>query len=356
MIKTLRITTVLAAFLAVGFFAFPVVFGYHGDEQIEQFLKLPGAVERFNKAKGAKVSKSKNQVSPLVKQAMVFGFYLNPPPAPAPIKRTPTVRKATLPSVPELPKAFSAKFTLIGTSYYSARPERSWAYIDEPGKGRHWVRQGSKVAHLLVEQVKNGSIVVKDRDKSVTLVAVRKPKKSLIKGENTAETAAALPGASASITSRVLSQIGTGEGPESVVSKASSGIKSSGQRQAIARKGPASVLRKPPSATIKSVRRSEAAMREVALMEKLAAELSALEADAGPGKVGSQRSAEKSQAILDKFISDLEAARVTPEEAKKLDRLGEELKNVQQDPNRAGSPKIERSRSSRLRPPRRPPR
>jgi hypothetical protein len=353
MIKTLRITTVLAAFLAAGFFAFPVVFGYRGDEQIEQFLKSPGAVERFNKAKGAKVSKSKNQVSPLVKQAVFFGLYLNPPPAPAPKKRTPTARKAAAPSVPELPKAFSAKFTLIGTSYYSARPERSWAYIDEPGKGLHWVRQGSKVAHLLIEQVKDGSIVVKDRDKSVTLVAVRKPKKSLIKGENTAESAAALPGASASITSSVPSQIGDGKGPASVVSKASDSVKSGGQRQASARKGPASVLRKPPSATIKSIRRSEAEMREVAMMEKLAAELSAMEADAGAGKVDSQRSSKKGQDMLDKFISDLKAMRVSPEEAKRLDRLGKELKNVQPDPNRAGSSKIERSR---LRPPRRPPR
>ena len=87
MIKTLRITTVLAAFLAAGFFAFPVVFGYRGDEQIEQFLKSPGAVERFNKAKGAKVSKRKNQISPLVKQAVGFGLYLNPPPAPAQKKK-----------------------------------------------------------------------------------------------------------------------------------------------------------------------------------------------------------------------------------------------------------------------------
>ena len=329
MIKTLRITTVLAAFLAAGFFAFPVVFGYRGDEQIEQFLKSPGAVERFNKAKGAKVSKSKNQVSPLVKQAVLFGFYLNPPRKPAPKKRTPTARKVATPSVPELPKAFSAKFTLIGTSYYSARPERSWAYINEPGKGLHWVRQGSKVAHLLIEQVNDGSIVVKDSEKSVTLVAVRKPKKSLIKGENTAESAAALPGASASITSSVPPQIGDG-------------------------KGPASVLRK-PSATIKSVRRSEAEMREAAMMEKLVAELSAMEADAGAGKADSQRGTEKGQALLDKFISDLEAMRVSPEEAKRLDILGKELKNVQQDPNRAGSLKIQRSKS-RLRPPRRPPR
>jgi len=352
MIKTLRITTVLAALLAAGFFAFPVVFGYRGDEQIEQFLKSPGAVERFNKAKGAKVSKSKNQVSPLVKQAAGFGLYLNPPPAPVSIKRTPTARKPTAPPPPSLQGPVMAKFMFIGISYYLLCPERSWAYIDEPGKGLHWVKQGSKVAHLLIEQVKDGSIVVKDSEKSVTLVAVRKPKKSLIKGENTAESAAALPGASASITSGVPPQIGDGKGPASVVSEASDSVKSGGQ-QTNARKSPASILRRPPSATIKSVRRSEAEMREAAMMEKLVAEL--MEADAGSSEADSQRSSKKSQAIMDKYISDLEAMRVSPEEAKRLERLGTELKNVQQDPNRAGSLKIQRSKS-RLRPPRRPPR
>ena len=94
-------------------------------------------------------------------------------------------------------------------------------------------------------------------------------------------------------------------------------------------------------------------MREIAMMEKLAADLSAMKA--GAGKVDSQRSTEKGRAMLDKFISDLEAMRVSPEEAKRLDILGKELKNTQQDTNRAGSPKIERSRS-RLRPPRKPPR
>ena len=42
MIKTLRITTIIAAFLAVGLLAFPVVYGYRGDEEIEKFLKSPG--------------------------------------------------------------------------------------------------------------------------------------------------------------------------------------------------------------------------------------------------------------------------------------------------------------------------
>jgi len=327
MIKTLRITTIIAAILAVGFFAFPVVFGFRGDEQIEQFLNSPSAIENFNKAKGAKLLKTGNQVSPLVKQAAAFGFYLNPPPkVVSRPKTTPAARKQA--PIPEPPRA-PAKFTLIGTSYYSARPELSLAYIDEPGKGLHWVRQGSTVAHLVIEQVQDGSIVVKDRERTVTLVAVRTPKKSLIKGETTSKSTSIFPGASAGITSSTPLQVSAGKSPASDLGKPSASITSGGPRQ--------------PSP------------EETAMMEKLAAELSAMEADVESGKTDSQHSAERSEALLDKFISDLEAMRITTEEANRLDRLGKELEQVQSDPNRAGSLKLGRSRRE-LRPPPRPPR
>ena len=63
MIKTLRITTIIAAILAIGFLAFPVVYGYryHGIEEIEQFLSSPGATEQFSMAKGEKRAGSESQ-------------------------------------------------------------------------------------------------------------------------------------------------------------------------------------------------------------------------------------------------------------------------------------------------------
>lgn len=356
MIKTLRITTVLAALLAVGFFAFPVFFGSHGDEEIEEYLKSPGAIEKFNQAKGAKVPRTKNQVPPLVKAAMGFGLYINPPRKPAPTRPKPTtVRKAAVPTLPDLPIVTSAKFTLVGTSYHSARPERSWAWIDEPGKGKHWVKQGSKVGHLLIEKVNDGSVVVKDRDKSVVLVAKRKPKKSLIKGENDSKAAAALLGASASITStsNVTMQIGGDKSTSLVASKATEAVNKSNQRPVTTRKRPVPVIRRPPPVA-RSARRPEVEKREAEMLEKLAAQLSAVDASAGPGKVDSQRSAREGQALLDKFIADMEAMRVSDKEAKRLDRLGNAL-NVKQDPNRLRNSKIGRSRS-RLQPPKRPPR
>ena len=330
MIKTLRITTIIAAILAVGFLAFPVVYGYRGaeQEQIEQFLDSPGAIEKFNQAKGAKTVKRGDQIPPIVKQAMLFGLYLNPPrrvkPAPKP-KPTKVARREVI--TPD-PTKSTAKFTLIGTSYYQSRPELSLAYIDEPGKGLHWVRQGTKVGHMLIEQVKDGSVVVNDREKSVTLVAVRPPKKSLLKGKSTSKSIPVLPGSSASITSVVPTQRSARQAQEPAVEK--------------------------PSAAVAGVKSRQPNFEETAMMEKLIAEVGAsMQADAESGEIDSQQSAEKSKALLERFISDLETMRVSTEEAKRIDRLGKELNDVQSNPNR---PPGSKSQKSRIPPPPLPPR
>jgi hypothetical protein len=148
MIKTLRITSVLVVVLAAVFFVLPAVFGVRSDEGAEQFLSSPGAIENFRKAKGQKGVKSESQVSPLVKAAEAFALYLNPPKPKAPPPRA-TREKPGSPPRPRAP--VSAKFSLIGTSYYASRPELSLALIDEPGEGFRWVRQSSDVGHLVIE-------------------------------------------------------------------------------------------------------------------------------------------------------------------------------------------------------------
>jgi hypothetical protein len=327
MIKTLRITTIIAAFLAVGLLAFPVVYGNWGDEEIEKFLKSPGAIEKFNKAKGAKVNTG-SQVSPLVKQAALFAMIINPPPDP----RTPIIKGAKPPeplkvvSKTEPPRA-PAKFKLIGTSYYASRPELSLAYIDEPGKGLHWIRQGSTVAHLLIEQVQDGSIIVKDREKTVTLVAERTPKKSLIKGETTSTSA--LPGASASITSSVPVEAGAEQSVVSVVEKTTVALP---------------VDRRRPPQTSYSEQDADAALAN--FINKLKAQ----ETGAGTGEGGSS---EAEQAALKEAIADFEAMRVPADEAKRLDLLGKELKQVRRIPAGAGGSKV--GNSGGPQPPPRPP-
>ncbi len=160
MIKTLQITSILAAILAVGLLISSVVFGVHKDDEIEAFLNSPSVVDRFaEEAKGSQANRSTTKISPLVQQAGLFASYLAPKP------KAPPIRKTVVTQVPnELPRPdqVAAKFKLIGVSFCEPDPKMSLAFIDEPGKGLHWVRQASSVGHLVIEEVKDGLVVVRD--------------------------------------------------------------------------------------------------------------------------------------------------------------------------------------------------
>lgn len=328
MIKTLRITTIIAAFLAVGLLAFPVVYGYRGDEEIEKFLKSPGAIERFNKAKGAK-SKTGNQVSPLVRQAVAFSMIINPPPVPIPTRRKGVAPPVTPKEITKIepPRVVTTKFKLVGTSYYASRPELSLAYIDEPGKGLYWVRQGEKVAHLLIDEVKDGSLIVKDREKTFTLVPERAPKKSLIKGETTSKTT--LPGATTSITSTVTV---AADAVQSTVS-----VEKTTVAPAVVT-APAGRRILPPAGN---------AGQDAALADFIN-DLKAQQTGSGEGY------SEAEKADLKEAIAAFESMRISAEEANRLDRLGKELKQDQRRiPPRVGSSKVGRSKGPQ--PPPRPP-
>ena len=335
MIKTLRITSIMAVILAAAFLVFSAVFGVRSDEQVEEFLHSAGAIEEFNKAKGEKSAKSESQVSPLVKQAGDFALYLNPPPKPKP-KRP--ARESRKPSVTPKPKAVSAKFTLKGTSYYPLHPELSLALINEPGKDQRWVRQSGRVGHLIIEQVRDGLVVVRDGQRTFELVAERPEKRSLLKsppsGEDGSKSKSVLmPSgkAGAGITSSRTAQISAEEKaalakkrslPKGSLSgktgsKAKPILAPSGKRGAKITRG------KPPQ-----ISDEEDAFDE--LTDKLKAMRLGVESD----KIDSGRGDEASDA-MDKLISELEAMYISAEEAKRLDHLGKELKDVEREPNQA---------------------
>ena len=159
MIKTLGIMSVLAVALAAVLIVFSVVvFGAGGDKDIEELLGEPGVIEKFNNSAGNKATRGTNEVSPLVQQAGAFALYLNPP------KPKPSRSVKGRPSTVKRAPSATPKFKVLGTSYYKGRPESSLAFIDEPGKGLHWVRQGSMVGHLLIQEVKDGIVVIKDNN------------------------------------------------------------------------------------------------------------------------------------------------------------------------------------------------
>jgi len=322
MIKTLRITSIVAAVLAViflVFFVFPVVFGGYSDEHLEESLDSPGVIERFNKTEGNKAKTGQNEISPLVQQAGAFALYLNPPKPKMP--RTPTGSGAS--GVTRGP-AVTPQFKVIGTSYYKGRPELSIALIDEPGKGLHWVRQSSKVGHLLIEQVKDGLIVVKDSRGTFELEAEQKPEISLLEGA---------PGASGrtGASSRAGDSSKTGasgragvSGRTTVSSRArgTAGTKSTLPASGRAVTGVAGARSKAPKPRGVA---EEAEYRE--LVEKLRQIQRSFKSD----KTGSGPSAKEKAALMDKVISEFKSSkssRLSDAEREHLNNLGKELKKV----------------------------
>ncbi len=279
MVKTLRITTITAALLAAGFLIFPAVSGARGDKAIEEFLKSPGAIEKFQRARGDQVE-GEGQISPLVKQARAFALYLNPP---AP--KRPAIRPSRVQPAPR-PKVTSAKFKLLGTSFYALHPDLSLALIDEAGKGIRWVRRSGRVGHLVIDQIKDGLVVVKDGPRTFKVAVVERPKKvNLIKSSTLDKTdakAALQPGWQGVTAGQMSAE-------ESAESRA----------------------------------------EKTAALEELIRELRAARADVESEQAETEEE-ENGRDALAKFI---ESIRIDAEEAKKLNTLGKKLQNGGAEPN-----------------------
>jgi hypothetical protein len=288
--------------------------GFRSDEDIEQFLNSPTVVEKFREAKGSGSKRDQPQISPLVQQAEAFALYLNPPPPPKPKIPKPIVPggKPEEPLLPEPPRPPdpTPKFTVVATSFYESSPETSLALIDEPGKGRHWVRQGSMVSHLIIEQIKDGFLVVKGAKRTFEVgVDLRPRRRSLLAGPPPVSLGAGGPTGSKSTPALgSAASLTTGEGVTS------------------------GVQRHMPTEEERVL-----AERIFAELEAMAAEMEmeAVSAGAGPNKVDLEPRPEERQAAIDKAFSGPEATRISGDEEKKLGHLGQELKDVQQDPNRA---------------------
>jgi hypothetical protein len=295
MTKALRITSIAVAAAAVLLIALPPVFSSGIDEQAQNLLNSPGVLESLKKTTALADS---GTVSPLVQQARDFAKYLNPPPppkkpAPARSKRTSVRPRAQV----------SAKFELLGTSYYALRPEMSLALIDEPGKGLRWIRQSSKIGHLVVEEVKDGKIVIRDGTRTYELEAKRTPRRNLVKGEP-AYSAEAPP----------LGVLQTAEPPSYTVPESSQDSSTRGDNR---RNGIVGSPSRPPK-DVQGRRDLDAA--EVAIFDQFVKEIEDIE---DPNEW-----LEKANKIMEQLE---EASRVTEQEASLLDELGEELQDANED-------------------------
>ena len=316
MIKTLRITSIIAVVLAGGLLVFPAIFGLRSDKEIEEFLNLPSVVEKFRQARGDEREATKDEISPLVAAAQAFGKYLNPPPPPKRVVKPDRPRRPKDVPLPLTPreKVFSAKFKLIATSVYAAQPELSLALIDQPGKGRQWVRQGSVVSYLTIEQVKDGAVVLKGAKETFEKrVEARPVQRSLIAGSS---------GVSLGTSGQ------SGSGPHSVLVPA--------EAESVA----ATDTNTPMTGQVQKSPEERAAMAA-----RIFAEMSAMiQGHDESTKTGSGRAAEMNLEGMQEILAGAEAMmRISGKEAKKLGDLGQELEGVGQDPNRPKSRKVEKS-------------
>ena len=183
MVRTLRITSIAAVVGALALVVLLVVSGLRDDAELEEFLSSAGVVEKF-KADSGKASQNEDRISPLLRQAQAFAKGINPPPKPKPRPAKASGRPASERAVAPQPKQpVTAKFKLVATCRYEDQPQRSLALLDMPAKGLKWFRQGEKVGHLVLEQIKDGSIVYNDGKKTSELFAPKPKTKSLLKSE-----------------------------------------------------------------------------------------------------------------------------------------------------------------------------
>lgn len=296
MIKTLRITSILTAVLAVilvGFFVFRTVHGTSGNEKIREFLDSPSVVERFRTAEGNRTKTMAGQRSPLVQQAQAFALYLNPPVSKP---RNPLTGRSTNPVGGQV--NVTPKFKVVGISLCENRPEMSMALIDEPGKGIHWVKQSTTVGHLLIEQVKNDGVIVKGGTETFNLVLERKKEepKNPVAG-----------------SSSLLKK------PAGTANRSKPEVQPSYRNRNLVKRVP----QKPPPSTQSADRTEE--------LEQLYEELKELKRKSDEDDSGLTEEERAEQ--IEKIISSFKASYVSSEEAKKLDDLAEQLQEIESEPN-----------------------
>ncbi|MBN1508699.1 MAG: hypothetical protein JW955_17760 [Sedimentisphaerales bacterium] len=254
--------------------------GVTQDREVASFLEGPRAVSRFNDLKDSQAEDNEgDKTPPLVREAQTLEGIINPrvsppteaAPAVAETRITPTFVKPLTPS--------TAKFDLVGICYSPASPESSFAYIRLPDNSYQWIQLGSEVGHLTVKQIKNGSIICFD-------------------GQNLNEMSV-----------------------EPAVDTAS--ILEVGGVPVASDQGAAGS----PSASGRLTGQDESSLSELVhrLKQELQKESRSDQADADAA--GGDKAAE-----VGKLISEYKSSRVSPEEAQKLENLGEQLNGNKSSP------------------------
>ena len=126
-----------------------------------QWSPGPPIIERFMQTRVHSEISSQAAIHPLVREAEAFALYLNPPE----LKKSSeiTVSSSSRRTILTVrPVKISPKFTLVATSYYRSKPQESMALVWEPGTGSHWIKQGTKLGHFIIDKIERGTVVYRN--------------------------------------------------------------------------------------------------------------------------------------------------------------------------------------------------
>ena len=169
MTKIVWAVALLVVFCAFALLAWTALQLPPSDPKIDQILALPSALDRW-----AQISKDapdrSDQVEPLLAQARLLASYLIPsvPPDPPAVRPQPPVA----PPTPIRSAAPSRSFQVCATSYFPSQPDKSMALVGElqnQQKAARWVKAGTQLGRLVVQEVRRGSILCREGDRIVEI-------------------------------------------------------------------------------------------------------------------------------------------------------------------------------------------
>jgi hypothetical protein len=281
----------------------------------------------------------------------------------------------------------SAKFDLVATSFFASNPNMSLALINEPGKGLNWVKQGSTVDRLTIEKVTDGSITIRDgqRTSEMTIKTTKELWRGLLKnpppstrpgivsevsapGESI-ESPTAAPGNASVVPAqgRIEVQTRPDTPPGAVrartrpVARAQTAQQRQGQPAQGANPGPAGSVvagkvtpvspgpaqsdkqdavvqpASPAQGGQSAVQTKPVEMAVEPQPQGPPAEQGANTAPASTSPAESGLPKDEKQARMDQIITELSSSRVSDDEAGRMEKLVEELKKLQESEPSTGS-------------------
>jgi hypothetical protein len=227
----------------------------------------------------------------------------------------------------------TAKFNLVGTSYYAGKSGLSLALIDEPGQGLRWVREGNSVGHLMIDKVNDGSITVRDGSRTFEMnVTVKELWRDLVKGASKSKSA--IPADSSAESQRI--------SPTATPAVISTAAPQEGNPASPALSRPGMRNRQTDIAALRRAGRNA----QPPASNEPTAQNPATQQRIEPPQPQSVTPAEQAASIsalketLQKQLNDAKTSRVSPEEAKQMEELAKALEQLEKiekqnaDPNK----------------------